>query len=210
MRAKTMRAPATHSPTTSCTIRPLASGDWPVIERLFGANGACGGCWCMWWRADKGGKSWHAAKGETNRQRFKALVEGGAVRGMIAFAGDEPVGWCNFGPRPDFPRLDRSRVLQRAAAGPVWSIACFFVKAGWRGRGVAQALLERASAECFARGAAEVEGYPKAVAADRGSGKAPAAFVWTGLPAMFAKAGFARARRAPGLRPIYVRRAPAS
>jgi len=210
MRAKTMRAPAMHGPTTSCTIRPLASGDWPVIERLFGANGACGGCWCMWWRADKGGKSWHAAKGETNRQRFKALVEGGAVHGMIAFVGDEPVGWCNFGPRPDFPRLDRSRVLQRAAAGPVWSIACFFVKAGWRGRGVAQALLERASAECFARGAAEVEGYPKAVAADRGSGKAPAAFVWTGLPAMFAKAGFARARRAPGLRPIYVRRAPAS
>jgi hypothetical protein len=24
--------------------------NWIDLEKLFGAHGACGGCWCMWWR----------------------------------------------------------------------------------------------------------------------------------------------------------------
>lgn len=35
-------------------IRPLEPGDWPIIVRLFGANGACGGCWCTWARIIEG------------------------------------------------------------------------------------------------------------------------------------------------------------
>jgi GNAT superfamily N-acetyltransferase len=196
--------------TDSLTTRLLTPGDWPAIESLFGANGACGGCWCMWWRVDRGGKTWTRAKGDPNRQAFRTLVEAGAVKGTIAWRGGTPVGWCNFGPRPDFPRLDRSRVLQRAPDPAMprtpWSIACFYVKAAARGQGVAQALLAHATAECFARGAAEVEGYPKTV--KTASGRAPGAFVFTGVPALFAKAGFTRLARPPGQRPIWVKRAP--
>jgi GNAT superfamily N-acetyltransferase len=196
------------------TTRLLTPRDWPTIETLFGANGACGGCWCMWWRVEKGGKTWSTAKGDPNKRAFRTLVEAGAVNGTLAFAGDTALGWCNFGPRPDFPRLDRSRVLQRPPdpAAPrrppptPWSIACFYVKARARGQGVAQALLEHATAECFARGAAEVEGYPKTIKAK--GGLAPGAFVFTGVPAMFENAGFARIPRPPGMRPIYVKRAP--
>jgi hypothetical protein len=51
-------------------VRELASSDWPVIEGLFGSKGACGGCWCMWWRVPQGGQWWEAAKGEPNRRAF--------------------------------------------------------------------------------------------------------------------------------------------
>jgi GNAT superfamily N-acetyltransferase len=193
-------------PALAIATRLLTPHDWPIIDRLFGANGACGGCWCMWWRVEKGGKTWTAAKGDPNKRAFRTLVEAGAVNGTLAFAGDAPVGWCNFGPRPDFPRLDRSRVLQRDCAWTPWSIACFYVKAGARGQGVAQALLEHATSESFARGAAEVEGYPKTV--KTASGLAPGAFVFTGVPAMFENAGYTRIKRPPGMRPIYVKRAP--
>ena len=31
-------------------IRPLTPNLWPALEDLFGENGACNGCWCMYWR----------------------------------------------------------------------------------------------------------------------------------------------------------------
>src|SRR5262245_26839300 len=102
---KGKRMPANKAqPQTPLTIRLLTPRDWPAIERLFGANGACGGCWCMWWRVEKGGKTWTAAKGDPNKRAFRTLVEAGAVKGKIAVAGGTPLGWCNFGPGPELQR----------------------------------------------------------------------------------------------------------
>ncbi len=42
---------------------PLTPELWPALERLFGAHGACGGCWCMWWRVERGGKTWKDIQG---------------------------------------------------------------------------------------------------------------------------------------------------
>jgi GNAT superfamily N-acetyltransferase len=183
-------------------LKILRPADWPVIEQLFGPRGATGGCWCMWWRR-RGGKSWTACRGEPNRLAFRDLVLSGGAKGVIAFNGDEPIGWCNFGPREDFQRLVASRVLQRSSKAKRWSIACFYVRAGWRRKGIAQLLLERATAEAFRRGAEEVEGYPKTYGSD---GNSPAAFVWTGLPRMFEAAGFMPVKAEGSARVIYVKR----
>jgi GNAT superfamily N-acetyltransferase len=188
--------------TAKLELKILAPSDWPVVERLFGPRGVTGGCWCMWWRR-RGGKTWAGCRGEPNRLAFRDLVLSGAAKGLIASVGGEPVGWCNFGPREDFLRLATSRVLQRPGKAKRWSIACFYVRAGWRRKGLAQALLERATAEAFRRGAEEVEGYPKTYGRD---GNAPAAFVWTGLPRMFEAAGFTPVKTERAERVIYVKR----
>jgi hypothetical protein len=31
-------------------FHPLTPERWHDLEQLFGTRGACGGCWCMWWR----------------------------------------------------------------------------------------------------------------------------------------------------------------
>ena len=183
-------------------LKVLTPADWPGLEQLFGPRGATGGCWCMWWRR-RGGKSWAACRGEANRLAFRDLVLSSAAKGIIAFNGDEPIGWCNFGPREDFQRLVASRVLQRPSKAKRWSIACFYVRAGWRRKGIAQLLLARATAEAFRRGAEEVEGYPKSYGSD---GNSPAAFVWTGLPRMFEAAGFTPVKAEGSARVIYVKR----
>jgi GNAT superfamily N-acetyltransferase len=180
------------------TLRPT---DWPALERLFGRNGASGGCWCMWWRR-KAGKTWQACKGEPNRADFRALVESGAAHGILAHAEGEPVGWCNIGSRADFPRIEHSRVLQRASRARRWAVACFYIRPDWRRRGVAQLLLDAAVAEAFRRGAEEVEGYPKIYPS---AATAPAAFVWTGLPRMFEAAGFRAVPAEGSERIIYVK-----
>lgn len=189
-------------PDAKITVRPLTPADWPVITRLFGTNGACGGCWCMWWRVPRGGKTWDDAKGAKNRNAFRRLIQAGKVHGVLAFAGDEPVGWCCFGPRTDFPRLETVKALRGEIAPATWSITCFYIPARWRNHGVATQLLDAATARALELGAARIEGYPvvpKKV-------PVPAAFAFTGVPALFAGAGYEKLRRPAELRPVYVKK----
>jgi len=167
--------------------RPVTPKDAGTIEQLFGANSICRGCWCMHWRVEKGGKSWQACWGEPNRRAFLKLLKQGRVQGALAFAEDKPVGWCNFGPREDFPRLKRSRVLAYTAAPETWSVNCFFIVAGWRKRGIAGALLTSAAKTAFERGARVLEAYPTP---QKPGQNLVAPFAWTGTRALFAKAGF--------------------
>jgi GNAT superfamily N-acetyltransferase len=167
--------------------RPLTRRDWPVVEALFGANGACGGCWCMWWRVPMGGKAWAAAKGKPNREAFRALVESGQASGVLAFDGDAPMGWCAIGPRAAFPRIERSKALARDWSPRTWSLNCLFVPARCRGQGVARALVAAAIELARRGGALEIEAYPQAV---RTGQRQAGAFVWTGVPALFEPHGF--------------------
>lgn len=145
--------------SASFATRDLAPALWPAFERLFGKDGACGGCWCMWWRLEPGERI-GIANGVSMRRRQKSLIEARKSRGVLAFAGDEPVGWCAYGPRADFPRLQRSRTLACDDAAEVWSIPCFFVKAGFRGKGVARSLLRHALKSIRREGGRVAEAYP--------------------------------------------------
>ncbi len=98
----------------------------------------------MWWRLPRGGKLWEQSKGAKNKRAFKRLVAAGKVSGCLAFAGDEPVGWCCVGPRGDFPRLERTKALATDWDEHTWSVVCFFISAKWRHHGVAGTLLKEA------------------------------------------------------------------
>jgi hypothetical protein len=123
--ARTKKAAKTERPDAAkLTVRLLRDDDWPVIQTLFGPNGACGGCWCMWWRVPHGGKLWTEMKGKKNRTAFRKLLEDGEVHGVLAFSGDQPVGWCSFGPRRSHVRLETVRALKRDWTERTWSILC--------------------------------------------------------------------------------------
>jgi len=168
------------------TTRDLAPELWPAVEALFGANGACGGCWCQAWRFEPGEK-WSTIKGARAKERLHDGILAGTVHGVLAFEGEKPVGWCTFGPRLSFPRLALARTLRCDDAERVWTIPCFFVVRGYRGKGVATALLDHAVRAMVGRGVAIVEGYP--TKPDE-SGRYISSFAWTGTRSLFAKAGF--------------------
>src|SRR5881628_1502760 len=92
-------------------IRPVTAARWPDLESLFGKNGACAGCWCMWWRLQRA--EWVKQKGPKNRDALKKLIEHGESPGLLAYAGNRAVGWCALAPRDAFTRLERSRILKR-------------------------------------------------------------------------------------------------
>lgn len=180
-------------------VRALTRGDFPAIEQLFGQRGACGGCWCMLWRVPSTGAYWTAHKGDANRLSFKALVETGVAQGCLAFDGDSPVGWCAFGPKNDFAYFSRSRSLPKTATQGIYAVTCFFIASRHRRQGLAGQLLNAAVRLARERGARSIEGYPSIAAAN---GVLPAAFAHTGVPQLFARAGFERVADA-GARAVY-------
>lgn len=179
-------------------VCPLTSHRWPDFEKLFGKNGACAGCWCMWWRLPHA--QWQAQKGEGNRKAMRRLVKSGAKPGLLAYADGQAVGWCAVAPRTKYVRFATSRVLKPVDDQPVWSVTCFFVARAYRRRGITRQLLEAAAEFAMRQGAKILEGYPVEPKRDQ-----PDAFVYTGLSSAFRKAGFEEvARRSPS-RPIFRR-----
>lgn len=171
-------------------LKPVMPADWADIEALFGPNGAAGGCWCQWWRVEKGGRTWEACKGSTNRLALKAQVEGGKVHAIVARRGRTPVGWCCVGPRADFPRLRKSRMARAHEAAAAWAVVCLFVARNERGMGTGLQLVKAAAALAFKRGASIVQAYPAPV---KEGARSVDVFAWTGVPAMFpAKDGWRR------------------
>ena len=177
------------------TFHPATPVRWADLARLFGPRGAQGGCWCMWWRLGKG--AYDAGRGAKNREGLRRLVAAGPPPGILAYAGDEPIGWCALAPRDAYPRLARSRVLAPVDQAPVWSVTCFYVARAWRGRGVTRRLLDAAVRFARASGARMVEAYPL----DVGAGY-PDAYAYTGLLSTFQKARFREAARRSKTRPI--------
>lgn len=181
------------------TFHPVTADRWHDLEKLFGVRGACGGCWCMAWRLPK--REWLANKadhGAGNRRALKKIVDTGEPPGVLAYAGDEPVGWCAVAPRTVYVALERSRSLRPVDDRPVWSVSCLFIAKAWRRRGVAARLLDAAAKFARARGARILEGYP----VEPYSEKMPDVFAWTGITASFLKAGFREVARHAPSRPI--------
>ena len=177
-------------------VKPVTPARWPDLERLFGPRGACGGCWCMWFRLRR--SEYERKKGAGNKRAMKKLVLSGDPPGLIAYLKGEPIAWCALAPREAYSVLERSRVLAPVDDRPVWSVVCLFVAKPHRRQGVSVAMLEAAVAYARKRGARIVEGYPQ----EPKKKMIPDVFAMTGLASAFQKAGFTEVARRSATRPI--------
>jgi GNAT superfamily N-acetyltransferase len=181
-----------HHSAMKLAIKPLTPELWPALEDLFGENGACNGCWCMYWRI---GSAYRSRPREQNKKAFREIVERGPPPGLLAFDGDLAVGWCQLTPRDTLPWLDRVWRLKRVDDVPVWSLSCFYVRKGYRKRGITAALVAAALQAAKREKAPALEAYPlDAELTPSASG--------TGFASTFARAGFKAIARHVQPRPI--------
>jgi len=150
----------------------------------------------MWWRLDA--SPFRQRRGDGNRRALRRIVGGDLPPGVLAYSGDEAVGWCAIAPRADYPRLKASRILKPIDDEPVWSVSCFFVARPYRRRGVTAALLRAALVFARSRGAQIVEGYP----IEPRQGRLADPFAWTGFASAFRAAGFEEVARRSETRPM--------
>jgi hypothetical protein len=51
---------------------PATAARWKDLQTLFGPNGACAGCWCMWFRLPS--SEWAVSKGDRNKRAMGKLI----------------------------------------------------------------------------------------------------------------------------------------
>ncbi len=176
------------------TTKELSKKTWPDLERLFTKPGIgdASWCWCTFhhtasFTPENTPRS-RADRARMNRDRKKELVQKGEAHGVIVYADDgEPVGWSQYGPREELPRMDHTRSyrgISPRSEGPIWRITCFVVDQNYRRRGVATAALRAVIESIRNNGGGLVEAYPVSKT-DQGPG-----YMHAGRISMFEKAGF--------------------
>ncbi len=177
------------------TWKPLTEKIWPDFELLFGKNGGCAGCWCMFWRISRNEFARNAY--EPNKQAMHAIVAGGLVPGLVFYLNDEPVAWISAGKREDFPSLQRSRVLAPADDQPVWAIVCYYVPRANRHKGWLLPMTLAACEYAKSQGAKIIEAYPMVH-----EKKMPSSSAYMGVSTVLKQAGFSEVLRRSEYHPI--------
>ncbi len=156
-----------------------------------------GYCWCMYYQRPQ---SWakeaaeYSVKREDipdhNRRRKKELVEKGQAHGILVYDQSQPVGWCAYGRKDEFPRVDNGRFYRKLGFKnddmKLWRVPCFYVDPAYRRRGVAQVALRAALNSISKHGGGIVEAYPR-VSKAGGS-----VSLWFGTTRMLEREGFRR------------------
>jgi len=148
-------------------IRPVTRSNAGDFRSLFSSNGCPGFCWCTPYRFQDA----HEMSRDDKRDAMLKLMEDGTPVGVIAFDGNEPVGWCSVAPRSTYKKLERSRTMP-VLDEDAWSILCVFVRPSHRGQGLTRCLVEGAVAYAHKNGARVVEAYPWDTAGLSGTGPA--------------------------------------
>ena len=183
------------TPVAAYTTKQLSKKTWADFERLFSQGNGWDFCWCIHFQRPCGlpKNKWlrtRAERGVRNRREKGELIERGWAHGILVYADGEPVGWCQYGPSEELPRIDNSRkyreLAPEAATERLWRITCFAVLKKWRKRGVASAALKAALEAIRKKGGGLVEAYPITRWESRAFGNEST----HGTASMFKKAGF--------------------
>jgi GNAT superfamily N-acetyltransferase len=143
-------------------------------------------CWCLSYRLTSS-KENQALRGAQRGRRVRELLEEGPP-GVLAYDGDEVVGWAAVHRRAD-TSFATNRRIPHVDDLDVWSVWCIRVRPGHRGQGISHALLEGAVDFARAEGAPAIEGYP----VDNKGKKVDLTMAYVGTRALFEKAGFREA-----------------
>lgn len=174
-----------HTDVVFKPLTPKLMADLGVV--LKGSWGTT--CWCMFPRLTDKQMKELPGDGAIKERRRAAMTKLARRRshapGLVAFDGNEPVGWAALGPRPEFIRVDTSKATPPVDDAPVWIIPCITVRKAARGQGIAVALIKAATAYAFEKGAAAVEAYPRADEIRTGADN-----IYFGTEPLFRRAGF--------------------
>ncbi|WP_246065031.1 GNAT family N-acetyltransferase [Aeromicrobium piscarium] len=102
-------------------------------------------CWCLSYRVP--GRVNRSLSGPARGDRVRELMAGGPP-GVLAYDGDEVVGWAAIHPRAD-TSFATNRRIPHVDDLDVWSLWCVRVRPGHRGQGISHDLV--AGAVDFAR-----------------------------------------------------------
>jgi len=166
-------------------VRPATAFD-DVAAVLGPKNPASSVCFCLSYRVASHENN--ALRGPDRGERVRLLCAEDPPPGVLAYDGDEPVGWAAVYPRAG-TSFARNRRIPHVDDLDVWSLWCVRVRPGRRKQGISHALVDGAVAHARERGAPAVEAYP----VDNRGQRVDLTMAYVGTRALFERAGFRKA-----------------
>ena len=174
-------------------VCPLSENSVEDFFRLHSEKNNHGWCFCVaWWVP--GWDGWSQREAEDNRSMRDHLFRMGEYDGYLMYDGDEPIGWCQAGPRDRLTKLITEYRLPNDSN--IWAITCFFIVPRYRDIGLGRFMLKEILDDLRKKGVRHVQGFPrrgKSLKMDE---------LWTGPEVFFINAGFTLERDDP-IYPIY-------
>ncbi len=197
--------------TEPITVVPANEASWEDLQAVFGRRGSATVCQCQRFKLYPK-ESFGSFPAEVRALRLREQTNSGhpeaeSTAGLVAYLEGEPVGWCAVEPRSAYHGLARVYKVpwegrhEDKTDASVWAVTCFFVRTGFRHRGISYALARAAADFARERGARAVEGYPMITRPGR-------EITWdemlVGNRSIFAAAGFTEVNK-PTLRRVVMR-----
>jgi GNAT superfamily N-acetyltransferase len=189
------------------TVVPANEASWDDLQTVFGPRGDAHKCQCQRYKFRDMDLIWvprEAREAALREQTGCGDPAADTTSGLVAYLGDEPVGWCAVEPRSVYEHLRSSRVVwagrdEDPEDESVWAAVCFVTRTGFRRRGVSRALAAATVDFARERGARALEAYP--IVAKPGE-----EFSWgelyVGSRNIFAAAGFTEISRPTARRAV--------
>lgn len=131
------------------------------------------------------------------RESAESLIKEGIMHGYLAYDDGLAIGWCNANERQNYIRVGsfdpgkqqkEDYYISSGEKGKIKSLVCFEIAPGYRGKGVAKALLQRVCEDAKSEGFELVEVYPQL-------SEAYSPLDFNGPVTMYQNAGFEEADR---------------
>ena len=172
----------------SITVAPATAERFDDVATMLGPKKSpdANVCWCLSHRLDS--RTNQELVGGARGEYVRELCGRSVAPGVLAYDGEEVVGWAAVAPRSELP-FGRSRQIPHVDDQPVWSVWCLRVRPGHRGHGISRSLLAGAVDYARSQGAPAVEGYP----VDNQGKKVDLTMAYVGTRAVFEQVGFTKA-----------------
>jgi GNAT superfamily N-acetyltransferase len=165
-------------------IRPATSERFEDVATILAPKReGAQGCWCLSYRLSP--RDNEALKAPERARTLEQLSGRDLAPGVLAYEGDEVVGWAGLAPRSELLGFDARR-FPIDPDRDVFILYCFRVRAGHGKKGIAHALLGGAVDYARSAGTTAVEAYP----VDAGSDRIDRTQAFSGTVSMFSQAGF--------------------
>jgi GNAT superfamily N-acetyltransferase len=162
-------------------VERLTAKSVPDFYRLHSERCDAGWCRCVaWWVPSWEG--WGERTAEENLRLRQELFARGEHDGYLLYEGEEPIAWCQVGPRDRLEKLRAQFDLEPDARA--WAISCILVAPKHRRSGVSRRLLHAVLADLRTSGVTCVEAFPRRGELD------DELELWNGPAAIFREAGF--------------------
>lgn len=171
----------------SIEVKPATLARFDDVAIMLGPkNPESSVCWCLSHRVDS--KTNRELVGRARGEFVRELCGREVAPGVLAYEGDEVVGWAAVAPRSELP-FARSTKIPHVDDLSVWSVWCIRVRPGHRGRGISPVLLDGAVAYARSQHAPAVKGYP----VDNQGAKVDLTMAYVGTRKLFERVGFTKA-----------------